>query len=106
MPSTDEELDKRTLKVAKKCFLQQALDKRQQDRHYKLLSSCRRFVSLDPIQRLPMSHAERSRCIRWRLGWIPDGKPCPYPKHPMLSLTKNTLLLASICTDASICRSP
>ncbi|KAI7847963.1 hypothetical protein BDC45DRAFT_524753 [Circinella umbellata] len=24
---------------------------------------------------LPMTRKERSRCIRWRIGWLPGGKP-------------------------------
>ncbi|KAG1546448.1 hypothetical protein G6F49_010495 [Rhizopus delemar] len=67
LPYTGEELDKHTFKTAKKRFLS---------------------VSLDPILWLPMSYAERSRCIRWRLGWLPGGKPHPCPKHPTLKFTR------------------
>ncbi|KAG1608378.1 hypothetical protein G6F46_011591 [Rhizopus delemar] len=45
-------------------------------------------VSLDPILWLPMCYAERSRCIRWRLGWLTGGKPHPCPKHPTLKFTR------------------
>ncbi|KAG1629224.1 hypothetical protein G6F44_011682 [Rhizopus delemar] len=88
LPSTGEELDKHMFKTAKKRFLQQSLEKLQQSGHYKLISSCRRSVSLDPILWLPMSYAERSRCIRWRLGWLPGGKPHPCPKHPTFKFTR------------------
>ncbi|EIE86863.1 hypothetical protein RO3G_11574 [Rhizopus delemar RA 99-880] len=88
LPSTGEELDKHMFKTAKKRFLQQSLEKLQQSGHYKLISSCRRSVSLDPILWLPMSYAERSRYIRWRLGWLPGGKPHPCPKHPMFKFTR------------------
>ncbi|KAG1537815.1 hypothetical protein G6F46_012598 [Rhizopus delemar] len=44
---------------------------------------------MDPILWLPLSKSERSRCIRWRLGWLPSGKPRPCPKHPMQQLSKN-----------------
>jgi hypothetical protein len=43
----------------------------------------------DSILWLPMSRAERSRCIRWRLGWLPGGKPKPCPHHPDFFLTKS-----------------
>jgi hypothetical protein len=44
-----------------------------------LLSRCRPKLGVDPILWLPMTRIERSRCIRWRLGWLPGGKPrqCP-----------------------------
>ncbi|KAG1545308.1 hypothetical protein G6F47_006039 [Rhizopus delemar] len=59
------------------------------NRTSKQFSNCRRSISIDPILWLPMSKSERSRCIRWRLGWLPDGKPRPCPKHPMQQLSKN-----------------
>ncbi|PHZ08850.1 uncharacterized protein RHIMIDRAFT_267945, partial [Rhizopus microsporus ATCC 52813] len=63
--------DTHSLKAAKRCFLQQNLEIRQRCRNSKLFSSCHRSISLDPILWLPMSKSERSRCIRWRLGWLP-----------------------------------
>ncbi|KAL4214188.1 hypothetical protein AB4K20DRAFT_1792719 [Rhizopus microsporus] len=86
--STTEEPDTRSLKAAKRRFLQQNLEIRQRCRDSKLLSNCRRSISLDPILWLPMSKSERSRCIRWRLGWLPGGKPRPCPKHPTQLLSK------------------
>ncbi|KAL4209705.1 hypothetical protein AB4K20DRAFT_1977725 [Rhizopus microsporus] len=56
--------------------------------HSKLLSNCRRSISLDPILWLPMSKSERSCCILWRLGWLPGGKPRSCPKHPTQLLSK------------------
>ncbi|KAG1046743.1 hypothetical protein G6F43_010785 [Rhizopus delemar] len=40
-----------------------------------------------------MSQAERSRTIRWRLGWLPGGilKPCIY--HPNSMLTKSHAII-------------
>ncbi|KAI7898827.1 uncharacterized protein BX663DRAFT_580163 [Cokeromyces recurvatus] len=26
-----------------------------------------------------MTRSERFRCVRWRLGWLPLGKPSPKP---------------------------
>ncbi|PHZ13565.1 uncharacterized protein RHIMIDRAFT_236619 [Rhizopus microsporus ATCC 52813] len=89
MLSTTDEPDTRSPKAAKQRFLQQNLEIRQRCRNFKLLSSCRRSISLDPILWLPMSKSERSRCIRWRLGWLPGSKPQTCPKHPMQQLSKS-----------------
>ncbi|ORE21987.1 hypothetical protein BCV71DRAFT_172556, partial [Rhizopus microsporus] len=53
------------------------LEIRQRCRDSKLLSSCRQSISLNPILWLPMFKSERSRCVHWRLGWLPGGKPRP-----------------------------
>ena len=29
-----------------------------------------------------MTRIERDRCLRWRFGWLPLGKPQPCPFHP------------------------
>ncbi|KAG1169845.1 hypothetical protein G6F70_008094 [Rhizopus microsporus] len=86
--STTKEPDIRSLKAAKRRFLQQNLEIRQRCRDSKLLSNCRRSISLDPILWLPMSKSERNRCIRWRLDWLPGGIPRPCPKHPAQLLFK------------------
>ncbi|OAD72682.1 hypothetical protein PHYBLDRAFT_168947 [Phycomyces blakesleeanus NRRL 1555(-)] len=43
-----------------------------------LIQACRPVLGVDPILFLPASRVERSRLIRWRMGWLP-GKPkeCP-----------------------------
>ncbi|KAG0968919.1 hypothetical protein G6F31_002361 [Rhizopus arrhizus] len=87
--STTDEPDTRSFKTAKRRFLQQNLEIRQRCRNSKLLSNCRRSISLDHILWLSMSMSERSRCIRWRLGWLPGGKPWPCPKQPTQQLSKN-----------------
>ena len=87
--STTDDLDTRVSKATKQHFLQQNLNKCQQNRNYKLLSSCHRSVSLDPVRRLPMSNAERSRCICWRLGWLASGKLGLCFKHPTQHISKN-----------------
>ncbi|KAI9481582.1 MAG: hypothetical protein EXX96DRAFT_482365, partial [Benjaminiella poitrasii] len=48
-----------------------------QQRYSKLLTCCRPSLSLDPILWIPMHPIERSRLIRWRLGWLPGGSPRP-----------------------------
>ncbi|CEG78940.1 hypothetical protein RMATCC62417_13472 [Rhizopus microsporus] len=64
MLSTTEKPDTRSLRAAKRRFLQQNLEIRQRCRNSKLLSNCHRSISLDPILWLPMSKSEHNRCIR------------------------------------------
>jgi hypothetical protein len=44
---------------------------------------------VDPILWLPMSYIERSRLIRWRMGWLPGGRPKPCIYHPHDLLTRS-----------------
>ena len=44
----------------------------------RLLKGCRPTIGIDPIMYLPATRLERSRLIRWRMGWLP-GKPRPCP---------------------------
>ncbi|ORE19337.1 hypothetical protein BCV71DRAFT_242879 [Rhizopus microsporus] len=69
-----EEPDTRSLKAAKRCFFQQNLE---------ILQRCR-------------NSKKRSCCIRWRLGWLPGGKPRSCLKHPTQQLPKNR---AICCLD-------
>jgi hypothetical protein len=39
-----------------------------------LLSRCRPTLGIDPILTVPATRRERSRLIRWRMGWLP-GNP-------------------------------
>ncbi|ORE13630.1 hypothetical protein BCV71DRAFT_251714 [Rhizopus microsporus] len=64
--STTEDPDARSFKAAKRCLLLQNLEIRQRCRNSKL-----------------------PRCIRWRLCWLPGGKPQPFTKHPTQQLSKN-----------------
>ncbi|EPB87869.1 hypothetical protein HMPREF1544_05276 [Mucor circinelloides 1006PhL] len=41
-----------------------------------LLSACRPTLMVDPILYLPMSVFDRSRILRWRMGWLP-ARPVP-----------------------------
>ncbi|KAG1043810.1 hypothetical protein G6F43_011575 [Rhizopus delemar] len=47
-----------------------------------LLSACRPYLGVDPILTLPMTVYDRSRLVRWRMGWLP-GRPiacrCGHP---------------------------
>ncbi|KAG1138667.1 hypothetical protein G6F37_009849 [Rhizopus arrhizus] len=98
--STTDEPDTRSFKVAKRRFLQQNLEIRQRCRNSKLLFNCRRSISLDPILWLSMLKSDRSCCIRWRLGWLPGGKPRPCPKYPAQQFSKNH---AINCLDMHRC---
>ncbi|KAI9275622.1 hypothetical protein BDA99DRAFT_431142 [Phascolomyces articulosus] len=40
----------------------------------KFLKACRPNLDVDSILWIPMKKKERSRCIRWRIGWLPGGK--------------------------------
>ncbi|KAG1137527.1 hypothetical protein G6F37_011056 [Rhizopus arrhizus] len=54
-----------------------------------LFSVCRPNLGLNPILWLPMTYAERSRVIRWRLGWLPGSIPQPCIYHPNVMLTRS-----------------
>ena len=54
----------------------------------KLLCACLPKLGVDPIMWIPMTNKERSRCIRWRLGWLPGGRPKPCQRCPSQILTK------------------
>jgi hypothetical protein len=43
-----------------------------------LIRACRPVLKVDPVMYVPASRADRSRLIRWRMGWLP-GKPKPCP---------------------------
>ncbi len=88
MPPTIADLDARGFRAIKKNFLHSNLEKQIQGKNSKLLSSCRPTITLDPILWLPMTHEERSRCLRWRLGWLPGGAPKPCPRHPNNNLSR------------------
>lgn len=81
-------LDKKRFKQLRLEYLQANLNKRHSEANSRLLSACRYSVCLDPIHWLPISRPERSLCVRWRLYWLPDGKPKPCPKHPNQLFTK------------------
>ncbi|KAI7863626.1 uncharacterized protein EV154DRAFT_433220 [Mucor mucedo] len=49
---------------------------------------CRSNIANDPIMYLPMHNFERSRIIRWRMGWLP-GRPTTC-KNCATTLNNNT----------------
>ncbi|KAG1001888.1 hypothetical protein G6F27_012459 [Rhizopus arrhizus] len=84
-----DELNSSTLKAIYKTYLEDNLDTRRSTSNSVLFSVCRPNLGLDPILWLPMTYAERSRVICWRLGWLPGGIPQPCIYHPNVMLTRS-----------------
>ncbi|KAG0805919.1 hypothetical protein G6F16_012368 [Rhizopus arrhizus] len=82
-------LNSSTLKAIYKTYLEDNLDTRRSTSNSVLFSVCRPNLGLDPILWLPMTYAERSRVIRWLLGWLPGGIPQPCIYHPNVTLTRS-----------------
>ncbi|KAG1195055.1 hypothetical protein G6F70_008529 [Rhizopus microsporus] len=87
-PPNPESLDRRSLRPIQREYRQDNLNKKRSTHASVLLMHCRPTISLDPILWLPMSKSERSRCIRWRLGWLPGGQYKTCPRHPSQPFTK------------------
>ncbi|KAG1319162.1 hypothetical protein G6F62_011979 [Rhizopus arrhizus] len=83
------QLNKRQFKTICQAHLQETLEKRRTDTNSILLSTCRPQLIVDPILWLPMSYVERSRLIRWRMCWLPGGRPKPCIYHPHDLLTRS-----------------
>ncbi|KAI7848753.1 hypothetical protein BDC45DRAFT_415810, partial [Circinella umbellata] len=56
------------------------------------LAACRPYICIDPILWLPMTTKERSRVVRWCIGFLP-GKPVPCWCHRDGALTTTTHLI-------------
>ncbi|KAG2191319.1 hypothetical protein INT47_007110, partial [Mucor saturninus] len=63
------------------------------------ISMCRSNIKNDPIMYLPMHNVERSRIIRWRMGWLP-GRPTTYT--PTTTSTNNYHITDQLHTESSI----
>jgi hypothetical protein len=50
----------------------------QRQQQFALMSYCRPRLGVDPILTVPATRKERSRLLRWRIGWLP-AKPIPCP---------------------------
>ncbi|OAD72629.1 hypothetical protein PHYBLDRAFT_169751 [Phycomyces blakesleeanus NRRL 1555(-)] len=72
--SNRQNADSKACKHAIRSFLNQGLFLQRSQQI--LLSACRPSLGVDPILWLPMTNYERSRFIRWRMGWLP-GRPQP-----------------------------
>ena len=75
LPSQTEPYDKKQLKIAINNMYDTALTNHRNGNKAKLLRACRDTRGVDPIVFLPMTYRQRSRLIRWRLGWMPNGRP-------------------------------
>ncbi|KAG1322633.1 hypothetical protein G6F62_010134 [Rhizopus arrhizus] len=85
----DDTYDSRAFAGIRKQYLEDNLDDRRNSINSVLLSSCRPTLGIDPILWLPMSNTERSRIVRWRLGWLPGGAPKPCIYHPNDMFTRS-----------------
>ncbi|KAG0742803.1 hypothetical protein G6F57_002729 [Rhizopus arrhizus] len=85
----DDDLDPRLFVAVCKEYLDDNLDERRNGHNSVLLFACRPTLGIDPILWLPMSYAERSRSVRWRLGWLPGGEPKPCIFHPTGKFTRS-----------------
>lgn len=84
LPTPRSNTNRIQMKQAIRNFLHQRLQIYKSRRSTKLLNACRPYNGIDPILWIPMSSTERSRCIHWRIGWLPGGKPktCPLCNEP------------------------
>ncbi|CEG74066.1 hypothetical protein RMATCC62417_09335 [Rhizopus microsporus] len=87
-PPNPESLDRRSLRSIQREYRQDNLNNKCSTHTSILLTHCRPTISLDPVLWLPMSKSERSRCIRWRLGWLLGGRYKTCPRHPDQPFTK------------------
>lgn len=93
LPSPRSNTNRIQMKGAIRIFLQNRLQIYKNRRGTKLLNACRPNNGIDPILWLPMSTAERSRCVRWRIGWLPGGKPRACPRcHEQKGTTRPHLI--------------
>ena len=75
LPLPPEDATSRDLKSSIRTYRINNLKKLQQGPNAGvLIKACRTTLGIDPIFFLPMSSRERSRLLRWRMGWLP-GKP-------------------------------
>ncbi|KAI8641808.1 hypothetical protein BD408DRAFT_417448, partial [Parasitella parasitica] len=83
-----DRLDRRTFNTLKREFLQDSYATLCNGPNSQMISTCRPTLVVDPILWLPMTRMERSQVVRWRLGWLPGGKPRPCPFHPTTNLSR------------------
>ncbi|KAG1046647.1 hypothetical protein G6F43_010877 [Rhizopus delemar] len=77
-----EHLNRRTFRIICRKYLEDLFHQNCQRTRTKLLSACRSQSTIDPILWLPITSIERSRVVRWRLGWLPGDVPKPCIYHP------------------------
>lgn len=75
LPSPPQDADRHTFNQTIKTLRLANLKTRQNDPHSGvLINAARPTLGVDPIFWLPMTNHERSRLLRWRMGWLP-GRP-------------------------------
>ena len=74
LPLPRQDVDLRTLKAEITRFRNNNFKNMLQQPNHQRLAACRPYISIDPILWLPMTTKERSRVVRWRIGFLP-GKP-------------------------------
>ncbi|KAG1463702.1 hypothetical protein G6F46_004888 [Rhizopus delemar] len=80
--SNPESLNRSSLRSVQREYCQDNLNRKRSMHASVLLIHCRPSIYLNPVLWLPMSKSERSRCIRWRLVWLPGDRYKTYPRHP------------------------
>ncbi|KAI8143048.1 hypothetical protein BJV82DRAFT_558852 [Fennellomyces sp. T-0311] len=90
------------LKAAIQTYLQDQHELRCSRRGSKLLNACRKKLGIAPILWLPVSPAEPMRCIRYRLGWLPSGKPTPCSRCHHLSGMNRQHLIACFSIHSTL----
>lgn len=80
IPRPQQDITTSALKAALRSHLQKMHEARCAKPNSTLLQACRPHQGIDPILFIPMSATERLLCIRYRLGWLPNGKPAPCPR--------------------------
>ena len=83
-----ESLDRRSLRSIQREHPQDNLNNKRSTHAFVLLMHYRQLSLLALSYWLPMSKSEKSRCICWRLGWLPGGRHKTCPQHPDQPFTK------------------
>ncbi|KAG1507995.1 hypothetical protein G6F47_008715 [Rhizopus delemar] len=82
-----EHLNRQTFRIICRKYLEDLFNQNCQRVYSKLLSACRSQSTIVPILWLSMTSIERSRVVRWRLGWLLGGVPKSCIYHPTDMLT-------------------
>ncbi|KAG1292455.1 hypothetical protein G6F62_004870 [Rhizopus arrhizus] len=85
----DDGLDPRLFVAVCIEYLDDNLDERRNGTNSVLLFACRSTLGIAPVLWLPMSYSERSRLVRWLLGWLPGGESKPCIFHPTEKFTRS-----------------
>ncbi|KAG2207427.1 hypothetical protein INT45_012966, partial [Circinella minor] len=92
LPLPCQDTDRHALKIATTQFRTTNFTNMLTKPNNICLAACRPYICIDPILWLPMTTKERSRVVRWRIGFLP-GKPVPCWCHRDGALTTTTHLI-------------